>query len=118
MADPSFDVVSKIDGQEVDNAVNQTAKELAQRGLVCLVPDYPSFGDYAYDFAKSPHPSGSIKAIWNNIRGVKWFFGRETWTLTIHILCLSCVDGWPLQDPRSPFMSGNWLCHFQPIRPH
>jgi uncharacterized protein YajQ (UPF0234 family) len=31
MADPSFDVVSKIDGQEVDNAVNQTAKELAQR---------------------------------------------------------------------------------------
>jgi uncharacterized protein YajQ (UPF0234 family) len=31
MADPSFDVVSKIDGQEVDNAVNQAAKELAQR---------------------------------------------------------------------------------------
>jgi cyclic-di-GMP-binding protein len=31
MADPSFDVVSKIDGQEVDNAVNQTSKELAQR---------------------------------------------------------------------------------------
>ncbi len=51
------------------------------------------------------------------VRGVKWFFGRETWTLTIHILCFSCVDGWPLQDPRSPFMLGNWLCHFQPIRP-
>src|ERR1700744_200990 len=31
MADPSFDVVSKIDGQEVGNAVNQTSKELAQR---------------------------------------------------------------------------------------
>jgi uncharacterized protein YajQ (UPF0234 family) len=31
MADPSFDVVNKIDGQEVDNAVNQTSKELAQR---------------------------------------------------------------------------------------
>src|ERR1700753_4464893 len=31
MADPSFDVVSKIDGQEVDNAVNQTSKERAQR---------------------------------------------------------------------------------------
>jgi uncharacterized protein YajQ (UPF0234 family) len=31
MADPSFDVVSKLDGQEVDNAVNQAAKELAQR---------------------------------------------------------------------------------------
>jgi uncharacterized protein YajQ (UPF0234 family) len=31
MADPSFDVVSKVDRQEVDNAVTQAAKELAQR---------------------------------------------------------------------------------------
>ncbi|TAM92257.1 MAG: YajQ family cyclic di-GMP-binding protein [Jatrophihabitans sp.] len=31
MADPSFDVVSKIDHQEVDNALNQAAKEVAQR---------------------------------------------------------------------------------------
>ncbi|WP_413452097.1 YajQ family cyclic di-GMP-binding protein [Georgenia phoenicis] len=30
-ADSSFDVVSKIDRQEVDNAVNQAAKEIAQR---------------------------------------------------------------------------------------
>jgi len=28
---PSFDVVSKVDHQEIDNAINQTAKELAQR---------------------------------------------------------------------------------------
>ena len=31
MADPSFDVVSKVDRQEVDNALRQAAKELAQR---------------------------------------------------------------------------------------
>ena len=31
MADPSFDIVSKVDRQEVDNAVNQTAKEAATR---------------------------------------------------------------------------------------
>ncbi|MBX6748746.1 MAG: YajQ family cyclic di-GMP-binding protein [Micromonosporaceae bacterium] len=32
MADTSsFDIVSKVDRQEVDNALNQTAKELAQR---------------------------------------------------------------------------------------
>ena len=31
MANPSFDVVSKVDRQEVDNALNQAAKELAQR---------------------------------------------------------------------------------------
>jgi uncharacterized protein YajQ (UPF0234 family) len=31
VADPSFDVVSKVDRQEVDNALNQTAKELSTR---------------------------------------------------------------------------------------
>lgn len=31
MADNSFDIVSKIDHQEVDNAVNQASKELSQR---------------------------------------------------------------------------------------
>ena len=31
MADPSFDVVSKVDRQEVDNALNQAAKEAATR---------------------------------------------------------------------------------------
>lgn len=31
MADSSFDVVSKVDRQEVDNALNQAAKEISQR---------------------------------------------------------------------------------------
>ena len=31
MADSSFDVVSKVDHQEVDNALNQTGKEISQR---------------------------------------------------------------------------------------
>jgi uncharacterized protein YajQ (UPF0234 family) len=31
MAESSFDVVSKVDRQEVDNALNQAAKELTQR---------------------------------------------------------------------------------------
>ena len=31
MADSSFDIVSKIDHQEVDNALSQTAREIAQR---------------------------------------------------------------------------------------
>lgn len=31
MADPSFDVVSKVDTQEVDNALNQAGKELSTR---------------------------------------------------------------------------------------
>ncbi len=31
MADSSFDIVSKVDHQEVDNALNQTGKEISQR---------------------------------------------------------------------------------------
>jgi uncharacterized protein YajQ (UPF0234 family) len=31
VADPSFDIVSKVDRQEVDNALNQAAKEISQR---------------------------------------------------------------------------------------
>jgi uncharacterized protein YajQ (UPF0234 family) len=31
VADPSFDIVSKVDRQEVDNALNQTAKEASTR---------------------------------------------------------------------------------------
>lgn len=48
------------------------AHELAERGYVCLVPDYPSFGEYPYDFRAADHAatSGSMKAIWNNIRGI------------------------------------------------
>lgn len=46
------------------------ALELVKRGYVCLAPDYPSFGDYKYDFSKSGYQSGSMKAIWNNMRGV------------------------------------------------
>lgn len=48
------------------------AHELAERGYVCLVPDYPSFGDYPYDFDRPGelYVSGSMKAIWNNVRGV------------------------------------------------
>lgn len=46
------------------------ALELVKRGYVCLAPDYPSFGDYKYDFKNAAHASGTIKAVWNNIRGV------------------------------------------------
>jgi dienelactone hydrolase len=46
--------------------------ELANAGFVCLIPDYPSFGDYTYDFKTqgSHYASGSMKAIWNNVRAV------------------------------------------------
>jgi acetyl esterase/lipase len=46
------------------------AVHLAERGYVTLAPDYPSFGEYPYDFAKSPYKSGSMKAVWNNMRAI------------------------------------------------
>ncbi len=46
------------------------ALELARRGYVTLAADYPSFGDYRYDFARSPFASGSLKAVWNNMRAI------------------------------------------------
>lgn len=47
------------------------ALELAERGWVTLAPDYPSFGEHAYDFAAHPKwVSGSLKAVWDNMRGI------------------------------------------------
>jgi dienelactone hydrolase len=50
------------------------ALDLAKRGYVTLAPDYPSFGEYQYDFQKASadgrYQSGTMKAIWNNMRAV------------------------------------------------
>jgi pimeloyl-ACP methyl ester carboxylesterase len=53
------------------------AKELARRGYVVLAPDYPSFGDYPYDFRKSKYASGTMKGIFNHMRGVDLLQARE-----------------------------------------
>jgi hypothetical protein len=45
--------------------------ELANRGYVVIVPDYPSFGEYAgYDFEADNYVSGSMKGIFNHMRCV------------------------------------------------
>jgi acetyl esterase/lipase len=45
------------------------AEELADRGYVVIVPDYPSFGDMKdYDFAQDRYESGTMKAIFNHMR--------------------------------------------------
>lgn len=47
------------------------ALHLAKRGYVTLAPDYPSFGDYKFDFDKKHgYISGTMKAIYDNIRAV------------------------------------------------
>ena len=46
------------------------AAELAERGYVALVPDYPSFGDYPYNFDDPKYVSGTMKGIVNHMRAV------------------------------------------------
>src|SRR5205085_11477292 len=46
------------------------ALELAERGCVTLAPDYPNFGEYRCDPYARGYASGSMKAIWNNMRAV------------------------------------------------
>ncbi len=48
----------------------QYAKELAERGYVTLSPDYPNFGEYKLDVYAMGYASASMKAIWNNKRGL------------------------------------------------
>jgi putative membrane-bound dehydrogenase-like protein len=52
------------------------ALELAKRGYVVLAPDYPSFGDYKYDFNADAYISGSMKGIFNHMRAVDLLVSR------------------------------------------
>jgi len=61
------------------NADLHYALELANRGYVTIAPDYPSFGEHAYDFdPRHGYVSGSMKAVWDNIRAVDVLETLET----------------------------------------
>ncbi|MBL9174472.1 MAG: hypothetical protein JNL10_13125, partial [Verrucomicrobiales bacterium] len=44
--------------------------ELACRGYVVLAPPYPHLADYAPDLKGLGYASGTMKAIWDNVRGL------------------------------------------------
>ncbi len=44
--------------------------ELTRRGYVCLAPPYPLLASYNPDLKALGYQSGTMKAIWNNIRGL------------------------------------------------
>jgi hypothetical protein len=46
------------------------AAELAERGYVALAPAYPLLADYQPDLKALGYVSGTMKAIWDNIRGL------------------------------------------------
>jgi dienelactone hydrolase len=54
-------------------ANRQYAAELAERGYVTLAPSYPQLADYQPDLKALGYQSGTMKAIWDNIRGLDVF---------------------------------------------
>lgn len=48
----------------------QYGQELAERGYVVLAPNYPHLGKYAPDLKGLGWKSGTLKAVWDNIRGL------------------------------------------------
>ncbi len=50
----------------------QYASELAERGFVTLAPSYPLLADYQPDLKALKMPSGTMKAIWDNLRGLDY----------------------------------------------
>ena len=48
----------------------QYAAELAERGYVTLSPSYPHLADYYPNLERLGYLSGTMKAIWDNIRGL------------------------------------------------
>jgi dienelactone hydrolase len=54
------------------NANRNYASELADRGYVCLAPNYPLLAKYQPDVKKLGWESGTLKAVWDNMRGLDY----------------------------------------------
>lgn len=53
-----------------DSPDDEYGVELVRRGYVCLAPPYTLLADYQVDPRTLGHASGTMMAIWNNLRGV------------------------------------------------
>ncbi|MFO0802157.1 MAG: acetylxylan esterase [Gemmataceae bacterium] len=63
-----YGVVVGLGGKEN----RQYAAELADRGFVTLAPNYPLLAKYQPDVKKLGWESGTLKAVWDNIRGLDY----------------------------------------------
>ncbi|HEX7446178.1 MAG TPA: alpha/beta fold hydrolase [Pirellulales bacterium] len=69
--------IGKDEPVGLGNRVNlKYGQELARRGYVVAAPDYPSFGEYPYDFQKDGYTSGTMKGIVNHRRAVDLLVSR------------------------------------------
>lgn len=65
-AEIGYGVVVGLGGK----ANRQYAAELAERGLVTISPNYPHLAKYAPDLKTLGFDSGTMKAVWDNIRAL------------------------------------------------
>jgi len=64
-------VIGKAEPVGLGGAPNlHYGEELAKRGYVVLAPDYPAFGEHATDVYAKGWASATLKAVWDNMRGV------------------------------------------------
>ncbi len=56
--------------EELRNYYRAYARNLAERGYVVLAPSYPLMANYQPDLKALGYQSGTMKAIWDNVRGV------------------------------------------------
>lgn len=54
------------------NPNRKYASELAERGYVTLAPNYPLLAKYQPDVKKLGWESGTLKAVWDNVRGLDY----------------------------------------------
>jgi hypothetical protein len=56
--------------QQMRSYYRAYARDLAERGFVVLAPAYPLMAEYQPDLKALGYESGTMKAVWDNIRGV------------------------------------------------
>ncbi len=56
--------------EQVNQSYRVYANELAERGFVVLAPAYPLMANYQPDLQALGYQSGTMKAIWDNLRGL------------------------------------------------
>src|SRR4030095_8782113 len=53
-----------------DSPDDEYGAELACRGFVCIAPPYPLLADYQPDLQQLGYESGTMKAVWDNMRAL------------------------------------------------
>jgi len=60
----------RVVAEDLNESYRAFGRDLVQRGYIVLAPAYPHLANYAPDLDALGYKSGTMKAIWDNIRGI------------------------------------------------